>query len=207
MVCALADTSGLATPFTLIPFPGVPPQGARVSGSLARKGGDLLCRFQVEGLAGLEIPDASEEPRRRHELWRETCLEIFLGRPGQGSYREVNLSPAGHWNVYRFTDYREGMEEEAALAFLPFLVLPEPEPEGESESGPARLTLDVALDLGALGLAEGEIEVGLSAVLLSKGGETAYHALAHPRVGEEQGKADFHHRRGWTLKLPPENLP
>ncbi len=35
-------------------------------------------------------------------------------------YWEFNLSPAGDWNVYRFTDYRQGMEEETAISSLPF---------------------------------------------------------------------------------------
>ena len=44
-------------------------------------------------------------PRRRDRLWEETCLELFLGEEGSERYWEFNLSPAGHWNVYRFEFY------------------------------------------------------------------------------------------------------
>src|SRR4030042_7193941 len=49
--------------------------------------------------------------------------------PGEGSerYWEFNLSPAGHWNVYRFASYRKEMREEPAFASLPFRVRTEPE--------------------------------------------------------------------------------
>jgi len=189
MVCVLSGDSSLFVPFTLVSFPGTSPGASRVSGRLARKGSDLLCRFEVDAIAELEIPPSASESRRRDELWRETCLEMFLGRPGEPEYWEVNLSPAGHWNVFRFPDYRQGKVEEAAFSFLPFLVLPESD----------RMTVDAVLDLASLGLAEEDIEVGLAAVLLSKAGETHYHALAHPRAAA--GKPDFHHRDGWSLRL------
>jgi hypothetical protein len=193
MVCILAGDNGSFIPFELRPFPGTPPLEGRVIGRLARKGTDLLCRFEVTGLGDLEIPAPAPQPERRDGLWRETCLELFLGCPGRAEYWEVNLSPAGHWNVYRFDDYRQGMAEEGKLTFLPFLVLPEAE----------RLTLDVALDLSVLGLEKEELAVGTAAVLRARSGEVAYHALTHPRADPAAGgRPDFHHREGWSLRLP-----
>ena len=46
---------------------------------------------------------------RAEELWRTTCLELFLGHPDRDDYLELNFSPSGHWNAYRFTGYRAGM--------------------------------------------------------------------------------------------------
>ncbi len=49
------------------------------------------------------------ELRREDELWRSTCLELFVGFPGTSAYLELNFSPSGSWNAYHFTNYRENM--------------------------------------------------------------------------------------------------
>ena len=64
----------------------------------------------------------ADMPARRDRLWEETCFEFFLAVKNSPRYWEFNLSPAGHWNVYRFADYRQGMQEEPAFASLPFSV-------------------------------------------------------------------------------------
>ena len=66
------------------------------------------------------IPAPADLPARKHGLWEETCFEFFLGVKDSPRYWEFNLSPAGHWNVYRFAGYRQGMEEETAFTALPF---------------------------------------------------------------------------------------
>ena len=182
--------------YPLIPFAA--PSGEaealaenRVSGSVDRRGNSLAVGFHLRDTASLDIPPPAVVPERRHELWRATCFEVFLARPGESGYREVNLSPAGHWNIYRFIGYRQGMEEERAVAALPFQVV--------ARAGV--LTLDVVIDLTALGLKEAAIEVGLSAVLLERTGRVTYHALAHP--GAAEGQPDFHRREGFRLHLPP----
>ncbi len=49
-------------------------------------------------------------PRRGHELWRQTCMELFIAEQDSRSYLEINLAPSGAWNCYEFSDYREGMK-------------------------------------------------------------------------------------------------
>ena len=73
-------------------------------------------------LAELVIPGPAARPARRHGLWEETCFEFFLGVKDAPGYWEFNLSPAGHWNVYRFAGYRQGMAEEKAFTSLAFSV-------------------------------------------------------------------------------------
>ena len=51
------------------------------------------------------------EPERKNELWQKTCFELFWAREGMPSYFELNLSSTGEWNLYRFSAYREGMQE------------------------------------------------------------------------------------------------
>jgi hypothetical protein len=114
-------------------------------------------------------------------------MEFFLAQPGSPSYREFNLSPSGHWNVYRFESYREGMREEERVPGLPFRVTR----DGE------RLRLFLETDIGKLLIRPvGEIEAGICAVLRSAAGGASHWALAHPCP-----RPDFHHRGGFLLKI------
>jgi hypothetical protein len=138
-------------------------------------------------LSGLSIPAPGEPPGRKSRLWEETCLELFLGEEGSECYWEFNLSPAGHWNVYRFASCRKEMREEPAFASLPLRVRTEPEA--------LRLSLDV--ELGKIIPAERAIEVAVGAVVKTVAGETSHWALVHPGP-----RPDFHRRDGFILNLP-----
>jgi len=58
---------------------------------------------------------ASPRGARKDELWHHTCFEAFLGLPGSDAYWELNVSPDGDWNLYRFSGYRSGGEPEPAV--------------------------------------------------------------------------------------------
>ena len=106
--------------FALTPFtPLRPGLEVAVTGSLVRDARTLAITYTLRGpLAGLVIPAPDPRPARRDGLWEATCFEFFLAAPGTPAYWEFNLSPAGHWNVYRFADYRTGMTEETAVKAL-----------------------------------------------------------------------------------------
>jgi hypothetical protein len=175
--------------FLLNPFPGEAyPAGLAIGGSVARRADTLSIRFEVRGiLSTVSIPAAAEEPRRRDRLWEGTCLELFLGTADSGSYWEFNLSPAGHWNVYRFTCYREGMREEQAFTALPFAV----------RIGPDSLELSMALDAGTIVPAGETIEAGVAAVIRTIEGGKSHWALVHPA-----SRPDFHRKEGFALTIP-----
>jgi hypothetical protein len=175
--------------FLLHPFPGEAyPAGLAIGGSVARRADTLSIRFEVRGnLSKVSIPAAAEEPRRRDRLWEETCLEVFLATPDSGRYWEFNLSPAGHWNVYRFTHYREGMREEPAFTALPFAV----------RIGPDSLELPMALDAGTIIPAGETIEAGVAAVIKMIDGGKSHWAPVHPA-----SRPDFHRREGFALTIP-----
>jgi hypothetical protein len=101
-------------------------------------------------------------------------------------YWEFNLSPAGHWNVYRFLAYREGMTEETAFASLPVKV----------RSDPDCLRLELEVDLGSIVRADQTLAIGISAVLKQISGEKTYWALTH--CGPQ---ADFHRRDSFSIRL------
>ncbi len=174
--------------FSLDPFPSSAPSGSfRITGEIARSPETLAVRYELRGpLDELAIPGPAAVPARRDGLWEETCFELFLAVKNSPRYREFNFSPAGHWNIYRFADYREGMEEDAAYDSFPFRV----------ERGPEALSLALEFDLSRIVPADRPLEIGVSAVIKFGSGEMSCWALTHP--GPE---ADFHRRESFTLEL------
>jgi len=174
--------------FSLKPFfPISPPLNIKFTGRIMRHSHQLAIRYDLRGdLAQLVIPAPAAMPARRHGLWQETCFEFFLGVKGLPSYREFNLSPAGDWNVYRFTGYRRGMAEEAALTSLPFSV------QRRSDS----LLVALELDVRRIAAADQPLEIGIAAVLRHAGHGLTYWALTHPGPA-----ADFHRRDSFLVEL------
>ncbi len=175
--------------FFLMPFPGEGnPAGLTIGGSIARRAETLSVRYEVRGdLSKVEIPAAAA--RRKDRLWEETCLELFLGTADSGEYREFNLSPSGHWNVFRFTRYREGMREEEAIPSLPFDV------RRDSEA----LLLTAEIDIGKIVPADQGLAAAVSAVIRTTDGGKSHWAPTHPAT-----RPDFHRRDGFALILPRE---
>ncbi len=170
--------------FSLKPFrAGGHPPGLEVAGSIARRGRTLAVAFELRGpLSDLAVPGRAEAARR-DRLWEETCLELFLGVAGAADYWEFNLSPAGHWNVYRFASYREGMREEPAFASLPFAV--------HRDAGTLRLSLEV--DIGTILPASHAVDFAACAVVRTNTGDVSHWALDHPGP-----RPDFHRRDGFA---------
>jgi hypothetical protein len=177
--------------FSLSPFPGEEaPSGLRIGGSIARRGDTLSLECAFGGdLSRLALPAPAARPERKDRLWEETCLELFLAAAGSDGYREFNLSPAGHWNVYRFGSYREGMREDEAVAALPF----------RASREPGALRIAAALDIGRIVPAGGVLEAGVCAVVRTAGGKASHWALAHAG-----SRPDFHRRDGFVLRIPPD---
>ncbi len=174
--------------FRLIPFEGKSaPLSWIVTACLSRRFNVLAIRYEVNGnLQEIVIPPLAAAPSRKNRLWEQTCFECFLASVGACRYWELNLSPAGHWNVYRFEDYRRGMGEETAIRSLPFRV----------HGGQDWLRISLELDLSSILAGENALDVGVSAVILSRGGGLTHHALAH--AGPQ---ADFHRRDGFIRSL------
>lgn len=173
--------------FQLIPFGQNGDGVLAITGIVSRSGGSLALSYQVSGdIGSLLLPARVAAPGRCDELWRSTCCECFLRFAGQPAYYELNVSPSGNWNVYRFTDYRAGMREDSSVA--------EFECQTSSEEKSFFLHCAVQLD----GLAEGGhgIELGISCVLMHTDGTTSYWALSHP--GQ---RPDFHHPEAFVLRL------
>jgi len=179
-------------PFQLRPFDSGPLVGEfSLSGSLARSAGSLLLEYRLQGsLKNLSRFQQSPGAFRAHELWRHTCFELFfaaLGESAKFTYWEVNLSPSGCWNIYRFDNYRSGMREEAAVSRPSFQIVTEDD----------LLSLNCTLAIGELIDDSTVIEAGPSVVLETVDGKCSFWALNHP-----EQKADFHNRQSFLLQLP-----
>jgi hypothetical protein len=174
--------------FLLKPFPGEGnPSGVTIGGSIGRHADALSTRCAVRGdFSKVSIPAAAEAPRRRDRLWEETCFELFLGTQDSDEYWEINLSPSGDWNVYRFDRYREGMREETAITFLPFDV------RKESEA----LFLTAEFGIGKIVPAGKDLAATVAVVIRTADGGRSHWAPTHPGP-----RPDFHRRDGFTLIL------
>ncbi len=158
-----------------------------ITGSIGRLSNTLLISYELLGpLSEVVIPAPADLSLRKNALWEETCLEFFFAPKNSDCYWEFNLSPAGHWNVYRFTSYRQGMQEEPAFASLPFGV--------QMHSDILRLSLK--LDLDKILPSELTLKVAVSAVIKTINGEMTYWALTHSGP-----KADFHRRDTFIIEL------
>ena len=174
--------------FTLRPFPGTGPCfPLEITGSIARRGHTLTLRYELRGkLAAVVLAGPAENPARRQGLWEETCFECFLAPKNLAHYWELNLSPAGHWNIYAFQGYRQGMEEEQTFTSLPFTV----------KRDVASLLLTLNLNLSGLNPADRALEAAISAVIQGQDGEMTYWALTH--LGPHP---DFHRRDSFIIEL------
>ena len=99
-----------------------PALALEITGKIDRRDNSSLCLdFLVAGaIAKIDIPAHADVPLRKESLWEQTCFEMFVSSKDSSKYWEFNMSPSGHWNVYRFSTYREGMREETAFESLPF---------------------------------------------------------------------------------------
>lgn len=159
----------------------------KVTGNIARSTNTLAIDYKLlDPLTEVVIPPLADKPVRKNELWQETCFEFFLGIKNLERYWEFNLSPAGHWNIYRFDAYRQGMQEEIAFTSLPFSI------QHQSNA----LLLALKLDLAKLVQADQTLVVAISTVIKHRNSDVTYWALTHPG-----SQADFHRRDSFIVEL------
>ena len=174
--------------FSLRPFPsgGLQPH-LEITGDIRRSSNKLSISYTLSGpLAELMIPALEDIRLRKNGLWEETCFEFFLAPVNSDQYWEFNLSPTGHWNVYRFTSCRQGMQEETAFTALPFSVL--------LYSDSLKLSLEVELE--KIVPADQALKIGISAVIKTINGRMTFWALTHPGP-----QPDFHRRDSFIIDL------
>jgi hypothetical protein len=174
--------------FELRPFDGVgPAPDLRLEGEVSREGALLRLHYRLgAAIEAVQVPPPVASPMRRDGLWTTTCFECFWAIEGERPYWELNLSPAGHWNLYRLEDYRLGLRPEPGYD----------RPLHRVSQGGAVLSMDLELPLPAPIPADAPLQVAIAAVIEDGRGQLSYWALAHPGA-----EPDFHRRDAFLLRL------
>jgi len=172
--------------FRLTPLDRNNAPAVAITGEIQRQNNQLAIAFKIAESSKIIIPKRASTPLRQFDLWEHTCCEFFLGLKDSTQYWEFNLSPAGHWNVFRFTDYRQDIAEETTFDRLPLKVL------SQSDC----LQINLTIDLEPIIEPTQDLEVGVTTVIEDKQNQLSYWALSHP--GKE---ADFHLRSSFAIAL------
>ena len=141
----------------------------------------LRLRYSIAITPDLVWPEFSRL-ERKDQLWRSTCLELFLASPDDPSYLEINLSPSGAWNSYSFSGYREGMKTAPNIELDEFQV-----------DRPGLISASFLI-----GRLSGPFLFGPATILADKNGRLRYFAIKH---GETP---DFHNRKHHVLVATDE---
>lgn len=169
--------------------PATVPAGIALHADVDRQGSRLSLRWTlIAQPRAVAIATRTAPPARRDRLWTTTCFEVFLAPAGGPEYWEVNLSPRGDWNVYRFDGERTGMRAEPRVA-APLV--------HTATAANGRFTLTAGLDLAPVpALADAPLDVAVTAVLEAASGVRSYWALRHARP-----QPDFHARETFVVRL------
>lgn len=173
--------------FTLQPF--IPTEiETKITTEITRDNHIINFRHELKSdIKKINIPEIADNKARKDELWQTTCFEVFIGIENSPRYWEFNISPSGDWNVYRFDDYRQGMQEESKVESLNIYIY----------RGFYDLLVGVdKFDLRNLTSENCNFNVSMAAVVKEKTGNISYWSLEH--CGEE---ADFHLRNSFICNM------
>ncbi|HEY0044297.1 MAG TPA: DOMON-like domain-containing protein [Allosphingosinicella sp.] len=146
-------------------------------------------RYTVVGdISDIVVPPPAE-PLRTDGLWESTCFELFLRRPGENEYLELNFAPSGEWAAYNFRAFRKGMVQAA---------MPGP-PEIRASVTADRLEVEVAVSPW---LDDGPYTMNIAAILQNHTGDRTFWSVSHPA-----GEPDFHHPSCFIKQLPAAPRP
>ena len=143
----------------------------------------LLSLQTLPALNFMNTPSGSRSRsgQRLDGLWEHTCFEAFFARANQDRYWELNVSPSGDWNLYRFESYRsDGVREQAV------------EPQIHWQSSPRDCRCTIVLNLDPWWTQVQLPELAISMVLQDSHDGLSYWALSHHGT-----EPDFHDRRAF----------
>ena len=149
--------------------------------------GMLFLRWRIDGAQQVVLP-AYAGVGRADDLWRATCLELFLDL-GEDRYREFNFSPSGRWAAYDFASYRVSSGDAEVPAW----------PETSVERGDAVITGMVRVPGDAL---LGATRGALAAVIEEEDGVISFWASVH-----NKDEPEFHDGTCFTIDFgsPPRS--
>lgn len=154
-----------------------------VSAEIVSQKNQFELNYLVHSNQPITWPTATNQSIK-DELWKSTCLELFVADLNSPSYLEFNFSPQLSWNTYHLNDYRQGLTS-VANHFDPKI--------SASKAG-ATYQLNVQFQMPEK-FQYDDFEFNLTAVIES-GSHITYWAAKHP-----QNQPDFHNRSCF-LKSP-----
>jgi len=178
-------------PHALLAFGPTPhPEAWSVRAGIRRQGASVsVCWLVAGAVEALPLPPLAARRSRRDGLWEHTCCEAFLAPVASPRYWELDVSPAGHWNFYRFDREREGMTTEPRLEGLAAFA--------RARHGARGIAITVTLDLAPIPeLSTAPLDVGLATVLAPTPGARSYWALRHVAA-----VPDFHRRESFLARI------
>ncbi len=166
----------------LIPYPGLPHPNLSIEVRVERDGRNMMFRYRITGEVETIRLGNPVLPRRRDDLWRTTCFEVFARPVGSQHYLELNFAPSGEWAAYDFQGYRAARKD-ATMGREPII-------------GAVQYDGGLAVDVYCDPDLDGALELNITAVIEDAHGAISYWALAH---AEE--KPDFHDPLCFTLTV------
>lgn len=155
----------------------------RISASISSRSEEnsLFVKFEIRGDVKNILWPTSPAKGRHHELWKQTCFELFTSESltPESPYFEVNVAPTGAWNIYEFSSYRQGMKESQNYKILDI--------SSEVSDNQALLEFRLEMDHTLPKF------IGLTCVIQTQDGDSQYWALQH-----SSPKADFHDKKTWS---------
>ena len=155
--------------------------GLSVSMNLESGGLEILYRLHGNH-AEVCLPDQSENPQRKDELWKSTCMELFVKTSRKPDhYLELNFSPSGEWAFYRFNGYRTNRENPSVLT------APSIDTRKSSDSLEIFVHLPSDFPLELEGSETTALFSPCAVVLVREGQQMSYWAISHHQL-----QPDFH---------------
>lgn len=75
--------------------------------AISQQGMSVCLSYFIQKADWLDFNELTQEKIKRQDyLWEQNCLECFFELNHQAGYLEMNSSPNGAYNFYRFDDYR-----------------------------------------------------------------------------------------------------
>jgi len=185
----------MAHVFELKPFNPQDAAKLRVEARLDHSGSVLTAEFEVfDPEAQVDWPAPLAKAGRGHDLWKQTCLEIFMRDPASGLYWEWNFAPSGEWDAFCFSGYRQRLLHAARASQGVRLIEP-------VRAGLLRACIDVSFSplLHQAFLSGDQWQIAPTAVIKTKTHHLSYWAAKHAGA-----KPDFHAPEGFSAGILPK---
>ena len=177
----------------------VGPVHALSASGVLHDSGSLTVEFQLTGdLRAILLVPSVCQPRRRDELWKHTCFELFARHRSGPRYCEFNFSACGDWAAYVFESYR-GERRDADQRPIEVSV---------QTSALQQIRLRARVDLrsayadDALAFEPTGWQLNCAAIIESAEGSLSHWATRHPRP-----RPDFHDAEGFGISLNGSRPP